>query len=70
MLYAIIDRFKGEKHGIDSRLHRLCSNGRKMVVNENELRLIDEDINAAAELLGGSVTSEMDVLQTLKIQQI
>ena len=53
MLYAIIDTKKGEGQGFLKLLHRLSSNGNKMIVNENELKMVDEDLTKAVKKLGG-----------------
>ena len=54
MLYSIIDTKKGEEQGFLTLSHRTLSNGKKMIVNENELRLVDEDIIEAVKKLGGT----------------
>lgn len=54
MRYAIINKALGENNGFKPVLHLIIDDN-KMVVNENELRLVDEDINHAAETLGGKV---------------
>ena len=66
MLYSIILTELGEKHGLKPHLHRLTANGEKMVVNENELRLVNEDIELAATTLGGVVMTQGDVINELK----
>ena len=54
MLYAIINTKKGEEQGFIPLSHRTLSKGNKMIVNENELRLVDEDIIEAVKKLGGT----------------
>ena len=54
MLYAIINTKKGEEQGFLSLSHRMLSEGNKMIVNENELRLVDEDLSEAVKKLGGT----------------
>lgn len=66
MLYSIILTELGEKHGLHPHLHRLTANGEKMVVNENELRLVNPDIELAASTLGGVVMTQGDVINELK----
>ena len=66
MLYSIILTELGEKHGLRPYLHRLTANGEKMVVNENELRLVNPDIDLAAATLGGVVMMQGDVINELK----
>ena len=53
MLYAIINTKKGEENGFLSLSHRTLSKGNKMIVNENELMLVDEDLSEAVKKLGG-----------------
>ena len=54
MLYAIINTKKGEEQGFLALSHRMLSEGKKMIVNENELRIVDEDIMEAVKKLGGA----------------
>ena len=54
MLYAIINTKKGEEQGLLALSHRTLSKGNKMIVNENELRLVDEDLIRAVKKLGGT----------------
>lgn len=54
MLYSIINTKKGEEQGFLALSHRMLSEGNKMIVNENELRLVDEDIIEAVKKLGGT----------------
>ena len=54
MLYAIINTQKGEEQGFLALSHRTLSEGKKMIVNENELRLVDEDLIEAVKKLGGT----------------
>ena len=54
MLYAIINTKKGEEQGFLAISHRTLSKGKKMIVNENELRLVDEDLIEAVNKLGGT----------------
>lgn len=63
MLYSIIDTKKGEAYGVAPRLHILCDKGTKMIVNENELRTVYPDIEAAADLLGGTVMTEGEIIK-------
>ena len=53
MLYAIINTKKGEEQGFLKLSHRLLSNGKKMIVNENELRLVGENLSESVKKLGG-----------------
>ena len=54
MIYAIINTKKGEEQGFLTLSHRTLSEGNQMIVNENELRLVDEDIIEAVKKLGGT----------------
>lgn len=54
MLYAIINTKKGEEQGFLSLSHITLSEGNQMIVNENELRLVDEDLMEAVKKLGGT----------------
>ena len=54
VLYSIINTKKGEEQGLIALSHRTLSKGNKMIVNENELRLVDEDIMEAVKKLGGT----------------
>ena len=54
MLYSIINTKKGEEQGFLAISHRTLSKGNKMIVNENELRLVDEDLMEAVKKLGGT----------------
>ena len=54
MLYAIINTKKGEEQGFFALSHRTLSEGKKMIVNENELRIVDEDLMEAVKKLGGT----------------
>ena len=54
MLYAIINTKKGEEQGFLALSHRTLSKGNQMIVNENELRLVDEDIIEAVKKLCGT----------------
>ena len=72
MLYAIINTKKGEEQGFLALLHRTLSKGNKMIVNENELRLVDEDLTRAVKKLGGTellTNSELhNIIKASKIQ--
>ena len=54
MIYAIINTKKGEEQGFLPLSHIMLSDGNQMIVNENELRLVDEDIIEAVKKLGGT----------------
>lgn len=72
MLYAIINTKKGEEQGFLVLLHRTLSKGKKMIVNENELRLVDEDLIEAVKKLGGTellTNSELhNIIKNSKLQ--
>lgn len=54
MLYSIINTKKGEEQGFLTLSHRTLSKGKKMIVNENELKMVDEDLMKAVKKLGGT----------------
>lgn len=54
MLYSIINTKKGEEQGFLVLSHRTLSKGKKMIVNENELKMVDKDIMEAVKKLGGT----------------
>lgn len=54
MLYSIINTKKGEEQGFLALSHRTLSKGKKMIVNENELKMVDEDLMEAVKKLGGT----------------
>ena len=70
MLYSIIDTKKGEEQGFLTLSHRTLSNGKKMIVNENELKMVDEDLMKAVKKLGGTellTNSELkNIIRTIK----
>ena len=72
MLYAIINTKKGEEQGFLPVSHRMLSEGKEMIVNENELRLVDEDLSEAVKKLGGDkllTNRELhDIIKASKIQ--
>lgn len=72
MLYAIINTKKGEEQGFLTLSHRTLSNGKKMIVNENELKMVDEDLMKAVKKLGGTellTNSELkNIIRTRKEQ--
>ena len=72
MLYAIINTKKGEEQGFLALSHRTLSEGKKMIVNENELRLVDKDLSEAVKKLGGDkllTNRELhDIIKASKIQ--
>ena len=70
MIYAIINTKKGEEQGFLALSHRMLSEGNQMIVNENELRLVDEDLMEAVKKLGGTellTNSELrNIIKTIK----
>ena len=65
MKYSIINTSLGIKAGLSPLSHATSDNGRVMVVNENELRRVDADINVAAAKLGGQVLTHYEVINML-----
>lgn len=72
MLYSIINTKKGEEQGFLALSHKTLSEGKKMIVNENELRLVDKDLSEAVKKLGGGkllTNRELhDIIKASKIQ--
>ena len=70
MLYSIINTKKGEEQGFLTLSHRTLSNDKKMIVNENELKMVDEDLMKAVKKLGGTellTNSELkNIIRTIK----
>ena len=66
MYYSIIDTDKGRAAGFNPDHHRILKGGQKMVVNENELRQINADIDAAAASLGGKVLTKDETITLIK----
>lgn len=64
MIYSIIDKRLGEKQGFNPDYHRLL--GDKMVVNENELRKVNDDIEEAAKMLGGVLLTQAEVTNEIR----
>ena len=67
MKYAIIDTAAGCAKGINPAYHHLFVKGSKMMVNENELRLVSADIDEAARAMGGEVITHEQAITKLKI---
>ena len=67
MKYAIIDTAAGRAKGINPAHHLLFADGSKMMVNENELRLVSADIDEAASAMGGEVITHEQAITKLKI---
>ena len=65
MRYSIVEIKKAERHGLLARLHRVCFET-KMVINENELLMVNDDIFIAASELGGEVLTERECFDELK----
>lgn len=64
MKYSIIDKAKGEIQGFNPDHHRIL--GDKMIVNENELRKVNINIEEAAKLLGGEVFTAAEMINEIK----
>lgn len=67
MKYAIIDTATGRAKGINPAYHYLFADSSKMMVNENELRLVSADIEEAARSMGGEVITHEQAITQLKI---
>ena len=66
MKYAIIDTAAGRAKGINPAHHLLFADASKMMVNENELRLVSADIDEAARSMGGEVISHGQAITQIK----
>ncbi len=66
MLYSIISTKKGEDAGFKTVTHRLLKGGKRMIVNENELRLIGNDIEEVAKSLDGKLLTHAEVMNEIK----
>lgn len=64
MLYTIVTKEKGTENGFKPENHTCL--GDMMVLNENELRKIDDDIEAAAHYIGGTIMTNSEVKQFIK----
>ena len=71
MLYSIINTKKGEEQGFLALSHRTLSEVKKMIVNENELMLVDEDIIEAVKKLGDKkLLTNSELHNTIKASKI
>lgn len=66
MLYSAIDIEKAKKYKIELSHHLVLEGEGKVIVNENELRLVDDDINKAARILGGEVLTNGQIINYIK----
>ena len=66
MLYSAIDIEKAQQYKVELSHHLVLDNIGKVIVNENELRLVDDDIYRAANLLGGEVLTNGQVINIIK----
>lgn len=66
MKYAIIDTAAGRANGINPAHHYLFADASKMMVNENELRLVSADIDEAARSMGGEVITHGQAITQIK----
>lgn len=67
MKYSIVDANEAEIRGIKKEYHNINEKGDKMVVNENELRKVNPDINKAAIVLHGEVLSFDELENQVKV---
>lgn len=68
MLYSIVDKNKAEDEGFKAILHQCTED--KMILNENELRKVDSDIEAAAHFLGGVILTNSEIREELKRKEV
>lgn len=66
MKYAIINTNAGRAKGINPAHHLLFAEGSKLMVNENELRLVSADIDEAARAMGGEVITHGQAITLIK----
>lgn len=66
MLYSAIDIEKAQQYKVELSHHLVLDKIGKVIVNENELRLVDDDIYRAANLLGGEVLTNGQVINIIK----
>lgn len=66
MLYSAIDIEKAQQYKVELSHHLVLDKINKVIVNENELRLVDDDIYRAANLLGGEVLTNGQVINIIK----
>lgn len=66
MLYSAIDIEKAKQYKVELSHHLVLDKIGKVIVNENELRLVDDDIYRAATLLGGEVLTNGQVINVIK----
>lgn len=66
MLYSAIDIDKAKQYKIELSHHLVLEDKGKVIVNENELRLVDDDINKAASILGGEVLTNGQIINFIK----
>lgn len=62
MKYVIADRKKAEEYGFSPVTHMLTREGTMMVLNENELRRINADIDTAASAMGAVVMTRAEAM--------
>lgn len=66
MLYSAIDIEKAKQYKIELSHHLVLEGEGKVIVNENELRLVDDDINKAASILCGEVLTNGQIINFIK----
>jgi hypothetical protein len=57
MKYSVVKSSIAERHGVKLAYHNLSADKTRVVVNENELRRVNTDIEKAASMMGGEVLS-------------
>ncbi len=70
MLYAVVDTARAEEMGFPRLTHTILEEGKKMILNENELLKVGDDIQSVAEILGGVVYTLGEVINIYKKKQI
>lgn len=70
MFYAVVDTARAEEAGFPRLTHTILEEGKKMILNENELLKVGDDIQSVAESLGGVVYTLGEVINIYKKKQI
>ncbi len=66
MFYAVVDTARAEEAGFPRLTHTILEEGKKMILNENELLKVGDDIQSVAESLGGVVYTLGEVINIYK----
>lgn len=67
MIYAVINVDMAVEHGFDLATHNVYDN--RMIVNENELRMLGDDISSVASSLGGYTMSSSEISDFIRLKK-